>query len=99
MKYSVKLYPRAYRDLDSIYSYIADNLMEQDTAYHMITALENAVFSLEQFPERGSIRRTGAFADQGYRQLFVKNYTIIYRVHKEKHEVHIVTVRYSPSQF
>lgn len=64
MKYSVKLYPRAYRDLDSIYSYIADNLMEKDTADHMITDLENAVFSLEQFPERGSIRRTGTFANQ-----------------------------------
>lgn len=99
MKYAVKLYPRAYRDLDEIYSYISINLMEQGTADNMITALEDAIFSLEQFPERGSIRRTGAYANQGYRQIFVKHYAIIYRVHKEMQEVHIVTVRYSPSQF
>ena len=99
MSYTVKLYPRAYRDSDEIYAYIAKNLMEQGTADHMISALENAIFSLEQFPERGSIRHTGAYADQGYRQLFVKNYTIIYRVHKEKQEVHIVTIRYAPSYF
>ena len=65
----------------------------------MITELEKAVFSLEQFPERGSIRRIGVYSNQGYRQIFVKNYTIIYRVYKEKQEVHIVTVRYSQSRF
>ncbi|WP_310754966.1 type II toxin-antitoxin system RelE/ParE family toxin [Ruminococcus sp.] len=65
----------------------------------MVTALENEIFSLEQFPERGSIRRVGAYANQDYRQLFVKNYTIIYRVHNNKQEVHVVTVRYAPSQF
>lgn len=99
MKYAVKLYPRAYRDLDEIYSYIAINLTEPDTANKMITALEEAIYSLEEFPERGSIRRTGVYANQDYRQIFVKNYTVIYRVRKEKQEVHIVTVRYAPSQF
>lgn len=99
MKYTVKIYPRAFRDLDSIYSYIANNLMAQGTAENMLTDLENAIFSLEQFPERGSVRRVGIYANRGYRQLFVKNYTIIYRVHEEAREVHVVTVRYSPGQF
>lgn len=99
MKYSVKLYPRAYRDLDEIYSYIAVNLTEPDTASKVITALEEAVFSLEQYPKRGSIRKVGVYANQDYRQIFVKNYTIIYRVYDDAQEVHIVTVRYAPSQF
>ena len=99
MKYTVKLYPRAYRDLDEIYSYIAINLTEPETADKMLIALENAIYSLEQFPERGSIRRVGAYADQDYRQIFVKNYTVIYRVRTDKQEVHIVTVRYAPRQF
>ena len=99
MKYAIKIYPRAYRDLDGIYSYIAKNLMAQGTAENLLTSLEDAIFSLEQFPEREPVRRIGAYANQGYRQLFVKNYTIIYRVHKEKREVHIVTVRYSRSEF
>ena len=99
MKYTVKIYPRAYRDLDGIYSYIAKNLMAQGTAKNLLASLEDAIFSLEQLPEREPVRRVGAYANQGYRQLFVKNYTVIYRVHKEKREVHIVTVRYSRSQF
>lgn len=96
-KYVVKLYARAYRDLDGIYTYIADTLLESGTALNMIEQLENAIFSLEQLPERGAIRRIGAYANMDYRQLFVKNYVIIYRVLKEQHEVHIITVRYAPS--
>ncbi|EMD17444.1 hypothetical protein HMPREF9943_00231 [Eggerthia catenaformis OT 569 = DSM 20559] len=98
-KYIVKLYPRAYRDLDGIYAYIAGSFLEPITASKMIDELENTIFSLESSPERGAIRRVGAYANQGYRQLFYKNYTIIYRVLKEKKEVHIVTVRYTPSNF
>ena len=98
-KYSVKLYARAYRDLDEIYAYIANTLSEPGTALNMVDALEEAIFSLEQMPERGAIRRIGIYANAGYRQLFVKNYVIIYRVLKEKKEVHIVTIRYAPSNF
>lgn len=97
--YVVKLYSHAYRDLDGIYTYIAENLLEPGTALNMIDELEKAIFSLEQLPERGAIRRVGAYANGDYRQLFVKNYCIIYRVLKEKKEVHIVTVRYMPSNF
>lgn len=85
--------------MDEIYGYIADNLSEPNTARQMVDLLEEAIFSLEQMPERGAIRRIGIYANTGYRQLFVKNYVIIYRVLKEKKEVDIVTVRYGPSNF
>lgn len=98
-KYVVKLYTRAYRDLDDIYAYIAETLLDPDTALNMVDELENAISSLGQLPERGAVRRVGAYADGNYRQLFVKNYCIIYRLMKKKKEVHIVTVRYTPSNF
>ncbi len=98
-KYVVKLYARAYRDLEDIYTYIAENLLEPGTALNMADELETAIFSLEQLPERGAIRRVGAYANGDYRQLFVKNYVIIYRVLKRKKEVHIITVRYTPCSF
>jgi addiction module RelE/StbE family toxin len=98
-KYSVKIYARAYRDLDDIYKYIAEHFLAPGTAVNMVDSLEEAIFSLEYMPERGAIRRVGAYANKDYRQLFVENYTIIYRVHKEKQEVHIITVRYTPSNF
>lgn len=98
-KYIVKLYAAAYRDLDKIYTYIAVNLLTPETAINLIDELETAIYSLEHLPERGAIRRIGAYANGDYRQLFVKNYVIIYRVLKEKKEVHVITVRYMPSTF
>ena len=69
-KYTVKLYSRAGRDLDNIYSYIVHELLVPGTAADMVNALEEAIYSLETLPKRGAIR-----------------------------QVHIVTVRYAPSQF
>ncbi|NYB72857.1 type II toxin-antitoxin system RelE/ParE family toxin [Sedimentibacter hydroxybenzoicus DSM 7310] len=98
-KYSVKLLPRAYRDLDGIYKYITETLMEYGIALKLVESLEKSIFSLESMPHRGALRKTGAYANKGYRQLFVGNFTIIYRVEEEKKMVLVVTVRYSKSQF
>lgn len=97
--YTVRFYDRAYTDLDRIYGYIAHSLLEPGVAEHLITELEKAIYSLEQFPERGVVRRIGAYGNKGYRQLFVKNYVIIYRVLERERQVHIITVRYAPSNF
>lgn len=98
-KYSIKLMGRALRDMDNIYGYIAKKLLEPDTALKMIDTIEQAIFSLETMPYRCSERRIGVYANKGYRQLFVKNYTVIYRVDEAAKSVIVVTVRYSPSQF
>ena len=98
-EYTVKLMQRAYNDLDDIYNYIADDFKEIGTAEKMADSLEDAILSLDEMPYRGSIRRTGAFANRGYRQIFTKNFTIVYRIDEAKKMVVIVTVRYTPSSF
>jgi hypothetical protein len=39
------------------------------TAAELIDSLEKAIFSLENMPQRGALRKTGAYANRGYRQL------------------------------
>lgn len=98
-KYAVKLLPRAYRDLDGIYACIAETLLEPGIAAKLIDALEEAIFSLEIMPQRGALRKAGVYANKGYRQLFVGNFTVVYRIAEAKKQVLVVTVRYSKSQF
>ena len=98
-QYKVKLMSRALRDLDGIYRYIAQTLLEPGTALDLVNEIEKEILSLEQLPNRCPLRRTGAYANKGYRQLFVKNYTVIYRVDEAGEQVIVVTVRYSASQF
>ena len=68
-KYTVKLYARAHRDLDDIYTYIAENLLEPGTALNMVNALEEAIFSLEELPERGAPEPFGVCFEPLLRQL------------------------------
>ena len=98
-KYTVKLLSRALRDLDGIYAYIAKTLLAPDTAAELLDVIEEAIFSLEQFPYRATERKIGAYANRGYRQLFIQNYTLVYRIDETNQHVVIVTARYSPSQF
>jgi len=97
--YTVKLMSRALRDLDGIYKYIAETLLQPGTALKLVEEIEREILSLEHFPNRCPIRRTGVYANKGYRHLFVKNYTAVFRVDEAEKTVIVVTVRYSPSQF
>ena len=98
-KYKVKLSTAAFRDLDGIYKYIAENLKVPETALKLVTEIENAILSLDEMPQRGAERRIGVYANKGYRQIFVKNYTVVYRVDEKEKTVIVITVRYSPSEF
>lgn len=98
-KYSVKLMSRAVRDLDGIYDYIAGNLLEPETASKLIDRMEQQIYSLEQMPYRCLERKQGIYANRGYRQLMIENYTVIYRVDEANKMVIVVTVHYSLSNF
>lgn len=97
-KYRLKLLSVAYRDLDSIYEYIALNLQANQTALNLIEKLEESILSLEIAPQRGPKRRVGAYANKEYRQLFINNFTIVYRIDEDNKQVIIVTVRCSKSE-
>ncbi len=97
-KYSVKLMSRALQDLDGIYDYIAHTLLEPGTALGLVGRIEEAILSLETMPYRCPERKRGAYANQGYRQLFVENYTAIFRIDETKKTVIVVTVCYSPGE-
>ena len=98
-KYNVSLTSRALRDLDEIYVYIAQTLLVPETALGMVDKIEKEILSLEEMPYRFPERKTGAYANKGYRQLFVGNYTVIYRIDEKRRQVIVITIRYSPSQF
>lgn len=98
-KYQVKLLSAAYLSLEDIYTCISEELHEKQSALKLIDQLEEAILSLELMPYRGAKRRAGAYAKKGYRQIFIKNFTIVYRIDKSQKEVIIVTVRYSGSEF
>ncbi|WP_298789790.1 type II toxin-antitoxin system RelE/ParE family toxin [uncultured Campylobacter sp.] len=76
--YRVKISPQAYEELDGIYKYIATNLSNPAATINLVNEIEIAILSLDEMPYRGATRKIGRYANAGYRQLFVENYTIDY---------------------
>ena len=98
-KYHVQLLSRALRDLDEIFGYIAENLQAPEAALHLAEEIQRGICSLENMPHRCPERCRGAYAGKGYRQLLIKNYTIVFRIDEAKKQVLVVTVRYSRRLF
>ena len=62
MKYAIKIYPRAYRDLDGIYSYIAKNLMVQGTAENLLANSNRFLYTVfAEQPNAGTVRTLNFF--------------------------------------
>lgn len=98
-KYEILLLTKAVRDLDGIYSHISEALLEPGVAATLIDILEKSILSLEELPYRCTERQNGAYAGKGYRQMLVKNYTVIYRINETEKKVFIASIRYSGSNF
>lgn len=74
-------------------------MLVPNTAFNFIELLEEEILSLENMPYRCSERKIGRYANKGYRELFVKNYIIIYRISEINKYVTIVTVKYMATSF
>lgn len=98
-KYTVKMFPQAYRDLDHIYELALLNDNYGDIALKLVKKLEDAIFSLEEQPYRGAERKYGFYAYKGYRQLFISGYIIIYEILDSENTVAVLTIKYSGSEF
>ena len=92
--YKVKVNPRAIRELDSIYGYIATEKSAPENAQAQVLRIKNAILNLSTLPQSHQERIEGRYARKGYRQLLVDNYIVIFRIDEINKTVHVVTVQY-----
>lgn len=93
-KYNVKLNPRAFRDLDDIFAYIALEKLSLENAKGQTDRIRKKLKTLESFPQAHQERMEGRYAGKNYRQLIIDNYIAIYRIDEETKTIHIVTIQY-----
>ena len=79
-KYRVKINPKAIRELDSIYQYIATEKQAPENAKGQVDRIKKAILSLDTFPQSHQERNEGRYAGKVYRQLLVDNYIAIFRI-------------------
>ena len=92
-KYKVMLYPRALRDIDSIYAYIAREKLAPENAKSQTDRIWAAIETLDSFPSAHQDRQVGKYAGKGYKQLLIDNYLVIFRIDEQNKTVYVVTVQ------
>lgn len=93
-KYKVKINPRAIRELDNIYEYIANEKLSPENARGQVERMKEAVLNLDTFPQPHQERNEGRYAGKGYRQLLIDSYVAIYRIDEAHRTVYVVMVQY-----
>ena len=93
-KYKVMINPRAIRELDNIYEYIANEKLAPENAKGQVDRIKKAVLSLDTFPQSHQERNEGRYTGKSYRQLLIDNYIAIFRIDEPSKKVYVVTIQY-----
>ena len=93
-KYKVKIHPRAIRELDQIYEYIANEKLAPEYAKGQVDRIKDAILRLDTFPQSHQERNEGRYAGKGYRQLLIDNYIAIFRIDELCKTVYVITIQY-----
>lgn len=94
-KYKISIYPKAFKELDEIFKYIAIEKQSPENAKAQTDRIRQALQSLEVFPQSHQERLEGRYAKRGYRQLLIDNYIVIYKINEVNKMVYIVTIQYA----
>lgn len=94
-KYSIHLWKNAKRNIEDIYRYLALECAEPENARSVTEKIHETIHSLRTFPNIYHKIDQGRYAGKGYRQVTVKNFTIIYKVSETQKSVSVVAVRHS----
>lgn len=77
-KYSVEVTLQASEQIREIVLYVAKELKNKDAALGLLDAFENAILSLEEFPERVALTQEEPWRSEGVHLLIVENYNVYF---------------------
>lgn len=76
--YKIHITDDALNDMESIYDYIAEELLVPDTAMGQYNRIAEAIETLDQMPERIKVMDSEPEQLRGLRKLLVDNYAVFY---------------------
>lgn len=98
-KYTIKITPKAYEDLDEIYGYVANDLYNETAADHLMEKMETSIMRLKDFPFSCSYVEDEILKDKGYCKLIVENYIVFHLVRGDEKQVVVMRVLYGKQKY
>ena len=94
MSWKILYTEQAQRDLDDIYGYIADVLLEPAVAKSLIGAIVKNIRTLNEMPMRCRLYDGEPWHSKGLRFLPVKNYIVFYLPNETDNTVTVVRIMF-----
>lgn len=91
----VRLTYQAERDLDALYAYIAESLLEPETAARQLARIVEGMEKLSYLPLRHRVYSHEPWRTRGLRMLPVDNYLVCYLPNEDAQMVQILRVMYN----
>jgi len=91
-EYEIHITESAHKDLESIYFYFFERLLEDEMATEITSELKDKILSLSIMPSRYSLVNDFSLAKMGYRRVNVKNYIVLYLIDEKTKTVIIARV-------
>ncbi len=98
-QYKIFLTDTAANDLHKIADYIANELLEPETAQKLIAKIKSSVMSLAKMPERNNTVNDELLAAQGIRRLIIENHILFYVISDDEDTVTVIRVLYGKRQW
>lgn len=92
--YSVVYSPEALNDLKDIYAYIAQELLEPDTALNQVNRIRKEIRSLDFMPSRYALVDWEPWKSMGMHKVPVDNFVVFYTVDSDSMTVVIIRIVY-----
>ncbi|MDR1135481.1 MAG: type II toxin-antitoxin system RelE/ParE family toxin [Clostridiales Family XIII bacterium] len=99
MAYKVRISDSAEHDLNEIFKYIAEKLVNPRASVDFANALEEKYGKLEMHPLMFERSRNERLAQKGYRRFVVGGYVVLYIVNEEQQEVTIARIFYGKQNY
>ena len=93
--YRINITDKAKQDILGITAYITNELHEPAIAVKTVDAILDAIYTLEEMPNRIGPVKDERLAEMGIRPLYVKNYTVFFRIVESTQVVDIIRLLYS----
>ena len=93
-QYAVIITPAAENDLQEIFSYIATELLEPQTANNLCDRIEQEISKLCTMPARHMLHQKEPWSSKGLRYFPVNKYLIFYIVRESDCTVHVLRIMY-----
>lgn len=93
-KWTIRYTKFAYAELDAIYFYIAEQLLEPEISAKQVKRITTAIGNLDEMPHRNPLYAKEPWKGRGLRKLLVDNYMVFYVIDVAKEEVVVMHILY-----